>query len=166
MSGMAAAFSALFGTPMAAAFLPWRFPAWGSCTMRRWFPASVRPLVANDVAKYIGVQTENFHVMNDLELSLVPGLKVVLLAACCAMLSILFCMMLQMGRFFLRNILVTCISGSARAASFSFSSPSLSGARITLARACRSLNRRWQAMRCHGLFFSNDIYGHHDFRRL
>ena len=55
------------------------------------------------VAKYIGVQTENFHVMNDLELSLVPGLKVVLLAACCAMLSILFCMMLQMGEVFFKK---------------------------------------------------------------
>ena len=32
-----------------------------------------------------------------MELSLIPGLKVVLLAICCAILSILFCMMLQMG---------------------------------------------------------------------
>lgn len=36
-------------------------------------PSICAALVANDVAKYIGVQTENFHVMNDLELSLVPG---------------------------------------------------------------------------------------------
>lgn len=154
MSGMAAAFSALFGTPMAAAFFAMEVSSVGIMYYAALVPSICAALVANDVAKYIGVQTENFHVMNDLELSLVPGLKVVLLAACCAMLSILFCMMLQMGEVFSKNILVTFIYVSAPAASFSFSSPSLSGARITLARACRSLNRRWKALRFHGHFFS------------
>ncbi len=103
MSGMAAAFSALFGTPMAAAFFAMEVSSVGIMYYAALVPSICAALVANDVAKYIGVQTENFHVMNDLELSLVPGLKVVLLAACCAMLSILFCMMLQMGEIFFKK---------------------------------------------------------------
>ena len=103
MSGMAAAFSALFGTPMAAAFFAMEVSSVGIMYYAALVPSICAALVANDVAKYIGVQTENFHVMNDLELSLVPGLKVVLLAACCAMLSILFCMMLQMGEVFFKK---------------------------------------------------------------
>ena len=97
MSGMAAAFSALFGTPMAAAFFAMEVSSVGIMYYAALVPSICAALVANDIAKFTGVQTENFHVMNDLELSLIPGLKVVLLAACCAILSILFCMMLQMG---------------------------------------------------------------------
>lgn len=97
MSGMAAAFAALFGTPMAAAFFAMEVSSVGIMYYAALVPCICAALIAHKIAFSLGVQTENFHVMNDLELSLIPGLKVVLLAICCAILSILFCMMLQMG---------------------------------------------------------------------
>ena len=81
-------FQALFRDADDRAILPWRFPVWdyvlcgdgalylcgAHCPLKCIFPKRT--------------STENFHVMNDLELPLIPGLKVVLLAMCKRILSI------------------------------------------------------------------------------
>lgn len=97
MCGMGAAFSALFGTPMAAAFFAMEVASVGIMYYAALVPCICAALVADRITRYFGIIGEDFHVPNNLELSLIPGLKVILLAACCAALSILFCMMLQMG---------------------------------------------------------------------
>lgn len=97
MSGMSAAFAALFGTPMAAAFFAMEVSSVGIMYYAALVPCICAALVAYELSMLFGVHTDNFHVFNDVPLSLPSGLQVVLLTVLCAAVSVLFCMMLQLG---------------------------------------------------------------------
>lgn len=98
MSGMAAAFSALFGTPMTASFFAMEVSSIGIMYYAALVPSICAALVSRQTALMLGAETDVFRVINDLPLTLPSGLKVMLLAAGCAAVSIFFCLMLQLMR--------------------------------------------------------------------
>ena len=116
-------------------------------------PCICAALIAHKIAFSLGVQTENFHVMNDLELSLIPGLKVVLLAICCAILSILFLHDAPDGEALFKNIFPTFISESPPAAlPLILPHPHLRQPGTTLAQACPSSSTPSPGQRSPGPF--------------
>lgn len=95
MCGMSAAFSTLFGTPMAAAIFPMEVVSVGVMYYMALVPCVVSSLTAHGVATLLGVAGEAFHVTGIPELSLIPALQVMLVAFICAFLSIAFCSVLH-----------------------------------------------------------------------
>ncbi len=96
MSGMSAAFSALFGTPMTASFFAMEVSSVGIMHYTALVPCICSALVARQISLLLGVETDVFRVASTVPLSLPSGLRVVLLAACCAAVSILFCLALRL----------------------------------------------------------------------
>lgn len=116
LSGMAAAFSALFGTPVTASFFALEVASVGSMYYAALVPCTCAALVARQLSMSLGVAAEAFHVANDMPFSLTIGLRVLLLAGCCAVVSILFCLCLQlfhglMHRFFPNSFLRIAVGG-------------------------------------------------------
>ena len=91
MCGMSAAFSTLFGTPMAAAIFPMEMVSVGVMYYMALVPCVVSSLTAHGIAVLLGVAGEAFHVTGIPNLSLVPSVKIVIVAVICAFISIGFC---------------------------------------------------------------------------
>ena len=70
MSGMAAAFSALFGTPMTASFFAMEVSSVGIMYYAALVPCICAALIARQTALFLGVETDVFRAPNSLELSL------------------------------------------------------------------------------------------------
>lgn len=107
MCGMSAAFSTLFGTPMAAAIFPMEMVSVGVMYYMALVPCVVSSLTAHGIAVLLGVAGEAFHVTGIPSLQLVPTLQVVLVAVICAFISIGFCGILhrveELYKKFLKN---------------------------------------------------------------
>lgn len=88
--GMAAFFSALFGTPMAAAVFAMAITNVGRVYYSELFPCVVAALAAYGVSLFLGVEPTAFAVEAP---DLTPGmlLRVGVLAVLCAMMSVVFC---------------------------------------------------------------------------
>ncbi len=95
MCGMSAAFSALFGTPMAAAVFSMEVVSVGVMYYIAPMPCMISSLIASLFAAGMGVTPEAFHVVNIPELSVETGLKMGLVALGCAVISIVFCIILN-----------------------------------------------------------------------
>ena len=95
MCGMSAAFSALFGTPMAAAIFSLEVVSVGVMYYGALLPVIFSSLIASQFAAGMGIHPERFHVENVPEFAVKSGAKVVLLAVICAVVSILFCYILR-----------------------------------------------------------------------
>ena len=91
MCGMSAAFSAVFGTPMAAAVFSMEVISVGIMHYSALVPCMFSSLIASRFAARMGIAPASFDIMNIPELSVGGGLKMCLLALCCAGLSILLC---------------------------------------------------------------------------
>lgn len=91
MSGISAAFSALFGTPMAAAFLAMEIASVGVMYYAALVPCIWASLIAFMLARRLHAPFENLMVSEMLDLNLTSIFRVVILAALCAAVSILFC---------------------------------------------------------------------------
>ena len=90
MAGMAAFFSALFGTPLAASVFAIVVISIGVLYHAAFIPCLTAALVAYGVSLLMGVEPTRFAVeMPELEAGLM--VRVAILAALCAMVSILFC---------------------------------------------------------------------------
>ena len=95
MCGMSAAFSALFGTPMTAAFMAMEIENVGIMYYSALVPCVISALVAQGVGEILGVTAEVFPV------SIVPNftpyhaLFTGILAILCAVVSVLFCSVLK-----------------------------------------------------------------------
>lgn len=105
MCGISAAFSALFGTPLAAAILPIEVASVGVLYYSALVPCCWSALVAYLLASSLGSPFENLELSLDISLTFSSALYVLLLAALCAFVSILFCvvqhfMKNQYARFF------------------------------------------------------------------
>ena len=95
MCGMSAAFSALFGTPMAAAVFALEVVSVGVMYYTSLMPCMISSLIASGFAAGMGVTPEAFHVVDIPELTIETGLKMGVVAAGCAVVSIVFCMVLN-----------------------------------------------------------------------
>ena len=95
MCGMSAGFAALFGTPMAAAIFSLEVISVGIMYYTALMPCMVASLMAAGVAEALGVHAEHFHVMDIPCLTAVNGIKMGIIAVCCAVVSIFFCMALK-----------------------------------------------------------------------
>ena len=95
MCGMSAAFSALFGTPMAAAVFSMEVVSVGIMHYAALVPCVVSSYIASAIAKSFGMEGEHFVIGQIPELTLLNGGKILLLGFLCAAVSILFCVVLH-----------------------------------------------------------------------
>ena len=101
MCGMSAAFSALFGTPLAAAVFPMEVASVGIMHYAALVPCVCASIVASRLALYFGMQPEAFPVLEVPEFTGTTAGAAVLLGILCAIISIVFCVMLhQVGAQF------------------------------------------------------------------
>lgn len=105
MCGMSGAFSALFGTPMAAAIFSMEVVSVGIMYYAALVPCVISSLVALGVAKMLGVHGEHFTITELPEFELIPAVKIIILAALCAAVSAVFCMILHKVSDLAKNIL-------------------------------------------------------------
>ncbi len=95
MCGMSAAFSALFGTPMAAAIFSMEMISVGVMYYAALVPCVISSLVAHQIAEYFNVTNEFFLLGTIPKFGVVNAVKISALAILCALLSILMCVVLH-----------------------------------------------------------------------
>ncbi len=95
MVGMSAVFSALFGTPVAAAFFSMEVISVGIIYYAAMLPCLLAAFLGRDVAQWMGVKYDMFHLGDIPSLGFKTVQPVVLLGFLLAVLSILFIIVLQ-----------------------------------------------------------------------
>lgn len=95
MCGMSAAFAAIFGTPIAASIFAMEVVSVGVMYYAALVPCVFASLIASKFATNMGISPSVFHITNMPDFHFVPSIKVILLALCCAGLSVLFCVVLH-----------------------------------------------------------------------
>lgn len=101
MCGMSAAFSAMFGTPMAAVVFAMEVVSVGVMYYAALVPCVFASLVATKVARHMGIGPDTFDIKKLQEFLFIPTVKVMILAVCCAGLSVIFCIVLHsLGDFY------------------------------------------------------------------
>ena len=95
MCGMSAAFSSLFGTPLAAAIFPMEVISVGIMHYSVLLPCVIASLVAHAVATMAGIAPETFVIAQIPDFTVASSVKISVLAILCALLSILFCLTLH-----------------------------------------------------------------------
>lgn len=117
MCGMSAAFSAIFGTPIAASIFSMEVVSVGVMYYAALVPCVFSALVASKFAVHMGIGPDVFQLKEIPAFELVPSLKIMGLALCCAALSVLFCVVLHsLGDIYrkrLKNPYVRIIFSSA-----------------------------------------------------
>ena len=96
MCGMSAVFSALFGTPITAAFFALGITSVGSFYYAGIVPCLVSSLTAYIIVTLIGIEPTHFALFFVPEVSVITLLQTMLIAALCAELSIVFCTVMHM----------------------------------------------------------------------
>lgn len=91
MCGMSAAFSAIFGTPLAAVIFAMEVATIGGMQYAAFVPCMFASLIASSFATAMGCHAEAFTITEPLDFALVPALWIVLLGILCAIVSIIFC---------------------------------------------------------------------------
>lgn len=123
MCGMSAGFSALFGTPCAAAFFSMEVISVGIMHYSAIVPCAAAAVTGSMISSLFGVNGENFTVTLD-SVNAVVFLKTAFIAVLFGMLSILFCFVLkQSGRLYkrlLKNHYLRIIAGGTLVALLTF----------------------------------------------
>ena len=94
-SGMSAAFSALFGTPMTAAIFSMEVVSVGIMHYSALVPCVVASLIAHGIALESGIASEAFVIWEIPVFHMRTAVIISVLAVFCALVSVLFCVMLR-----------------------------------------------------------------------
>lgn len=95
MCGMSAAFSAIFGTPIAAAIFPMEVISVGILQYSALFPCFISSYVASNFALFLGFDREHIRTIYMPEQNLQDPLMVVILSLMIAVISVIFVLMLK-----------------------------------------------------------------------
>lgn len=95
LCGMAAAFSAIFGAPIAAAVFAMEVVCVGVMHYAALVPCAISSLTASWLSRRLGIGSAGFAVTDVPVLAVIPALKILLLGVLCAAMSILFCILLH-----------------------------------------------------------------------
>lgn len=95
MCGMSAAFSAIFGTPLAAVIFAMEVATIGGMQYAAFVPCMAASLVASSFATAMGCHAEAFTITEPVDFAVVPALLIVVLGILCALISVLFCQALH-----------------------------------------------------------------------
>lgn len=95
MCGMSAAFSAIFGTPLAAVIFAMEVATIGGMQYAAFVPCMAASLVASSFATAMGCHAEAFTITEPVDFALVPALLIVVLGILCALISVFFCQALH-----------------------------------------------------------------------
>ncbi len=105
LCGMAAAFSAIFRTPIAAAIFAMEVVCVGEMHYAAFIPCTVASLSASWTAEKLGLPLTTYTVTNIPSFQLLTGGKILLLGICCAAVSVLFCILLHQSEKLLSRFL-------------------------------------------------------------
>lgn len=142
MCGMSAAFSALFGTPMAAAIFSMEMVSVGVMYYTALVPCVISALVAHGIAFSFGVANELFLITAVPRFTVASAVKISALAVICALVSILFCVILhrteELYRRFFKNPYVRVFAGGCIVALLTFlvGTQDYNGTGIDMIRQC------------------------------
>ena len=95
MCGMSAAFAAVFGTPMAAAVFAMEVVSVGVMYYAALVPCVFSVLIASRFASSMGISSDTLKITLIPKLTIISGVKILILSILCAVLSVLFCITLH-----------------------------------------------------------------------
>ena len=104
-AGMSAAFSAMFGTPMAAAIFATEAAVVGTMYLASLLPCVMAAVVAGMFSASMGISPESFTISHIPNFGVITGGKIILLALLAGLLSTLFCMAMKYGKKYLNNFI-------------------------------------------------------------
>ena len=117
MTGMSAAFSALFGTPAAAAVFAVEVAVIGTMYIQALLPCVIAAYTASRLPLAIGIKPERLPLGNVPDMSFVLILKLVVLAGLCGVLAIVFCVVMKKTKKYseklIKNPWLRVVAGAA-----------------------------------------------------
>ncbi len=126
MCGMSAAFAALFGTPLTAAFFAMEMSSIGVLYYAALVPCALSALTADAFAAWLGAEQDAFFLRTAPDFTIYHAVIAGILTILCALLSVLFCVLLhQTGALFRRlfsNSYLRIAVGGALVAALTFAS--------------------------------------------
>lgn len=117
MCGMSSVFSAVFGTPLTAAVFTLEVISVGQIYYASLLPCLGSSLAAYGISLSLGAVPERFYGVKVADFNLPSVLRVALLGVLCALLSMVFCIVMKRSskliKSFIKNVYVRILAGSA-----------------------------------------------------